>query len=378
MTPWNPLDIDQFWGLSDDLMAGVAQWQADPQPEGAFNVLLCLGQFRLFQIPQTPVTVHPFAVENVFVDLFYVAWREVRRMIDLIANETDNDEGLLQSMGGGIEAQALALDILQSRMLFEGLRLALQELSHELKASQPFEVRESFRQRYEVFEQAIEELDDSIDAHPEELALASDSAWPYNVRMTLPQNAWQPRPWWLTEHASHILRDHRDLVRQLSDAGIAGTVRAELVSSGIDWVQPARKNIIAEEDEAAEFNLAADISASAAQIRIADFQGQESSLKITSTISIPSGYKGESLHRLPDTLVCKGLLHVICSFDADNQQVWRLRWGPLFRDVALAKLSTSFDVALHEWQGNYEVTASQLQKMVRHQGWPSQFWRRFS
>ncbi len=219
MSEWNSMDTDQFWGLTEDLTDAITHWKELSSPESAFYAALCAGHCRLYQVPQSLLAVDDFAAESVFVELFYSAWREVRRMIDLLVVENDGESddkrdgerdaaaGLTQ-LSSGVEARTLALDVLQSRLLLEGLQGFLEELQGSAGISSNPTIAESFRQRLAVYEQVLERLDEAIDEHPEQMSLAVQSTWPHNVRMTMPSEAWQPRPWWLTDYANVILEDH--------------------------------------------------------------------------------------------------------------------------------------------------------------------------
>lgn len=377
MSEWNSNDIDQFWGLTEDLADAITHWKASPDADRAFYVTLCVGHCRLYNVSQSLMTVDDFAAESVFVELFYSAWREGRRMIDLIVDESDNEAGLMQLVGG-IEARTLALDVLQSRLLFEGLRLFFEELQQSASISSDTAIAESFRHRLAVYRQMLEHFDEAIDEHPEQMSLAVQSTWPHNVRMTLPNQAWLPLPWWLTERANAILEDHLQLVLHLSDAQLSGLIVASPQAQGVSLARPA--DAVVEPQETPDFSLAADSNLSASLIELAEFRGEGEGWNLSSRLQVSVDYRDMALYQLPAAVPCHGSVSIIENSDSqfttdDPQQLWRLRWGPLVIDVQLAKLASSLAT---EWLGDFKITAGQLQNLVCENSWLQQHWRRLS
>lgn len=372
MTEWNTEDIDQFWGLTEELRDAMVQWRNAPSGSTALYAGLCLGQCKLFEVAQSLLRIDDFATESVFVELFYEAWREVRRMTNLINTECD-EEGLLQASGGGVEARTLALDVLQSRLLFEGLTLVFDELDRTQNLFSDSAIAQSFRQRLAVYRQLLETLDETIDANPEQMSLVAESTWPHNLRMTLPTQSWQPRPWWLTNYANRLLEDHRKLVQDLSDPQIAGLLIAEPVSSPV----VRAPDVVAEPQASIEFALAADNNIAASMFQLAEFQGNALEWNLQSTLHLSADYRNAALQSIPATTKCVGKISIISNSGSeetdDPSQVWRLRWGPIIVDVSLKKL-----VGLHmnEWFGEYALTAGQLQAQVNNGSWTQQIWRR--
>ena len=73
MSEWTTKDIDQFWGLTEDLRDAMAQWQHAPSGRSALYAGLCLGQCKLFEVSQSLLRIDDFATESVFSELFYEA-----------------------------------------------------------------------------------------------------------------------------------------------------------------------------------------------------------------------------------------------------------------------------------------------------------------
>lgn len=323
------------------------------------------------------MAVDDFAAESVFGELFYSAWREARRMIDLIVDESDDDAGLMQ-LGGEIEARTLALDVLQSRLLFEGLQLFFEELQCSASISSDTAIAESFRQRLAVYQQVLERFDEAIDEHPEQMSLAVQSTWPHNVRMTLPSEAWQLRPWWLTEYANAILEDHQELVQHLTDAQLAGLIVASPQAQSVSLARPA--DTVGETQEATDLRLAADSSLSASLHELVEFRGEGFGLDLSSRLQALVDYRDMALYQLPATVPCHCDVSIIAKSGSetkqdDSQQLWRLRWGPLIIDVRLAKLASSLAT---EWLGDFQIAVGQLQNLAYNGAWPQQHWRRLS
>jgi len=375
MTEWNTEDIDQFWGLTEELRDAMVQWRNAPGGSTALYAGLCLGQCRLFEVPQSLLIIDDFAKESVFADLLYAAWREVRRMTNLINTECDDEEGLLQASGGGVEARTLALDVLQSRLLFEGLTLIFAELDRSQHLFADSAIAQSFRQRLVVYRQLLETLDETIDANPEQMSLVAESSWPHNLRMTLPTQSWQPRPWWLTNYANRLLEDHRKLVQDLSDPQIAGLLIAEPVSSSV----ARAPDVVAEPNESAEFALAADNNIAASLFQLAEFQGNAPEWNLLSTLHLSADYRNTEFQSIPTTTNCVGKISIISNSafgeTEDASQLWRLRWGPIIVDVDLKRLT---GLQVMEWFGEYFLTAEQLQNLASNGIWPQQIWRRLS
>ncbi len=376
MTVWNTHTIDQFWGLTEDLAIATSRWRESPSEDSAFYVALCAGHCQLFEVPQSIIAVEDLASKSNFVELFYVAWREGRRMIDLIVDECDDDDGLLRA-DGGIESRTLALDILQSRMLLQGFSLFLHDLQRSPGVAADTTATELFQQYFEVNSQLLERFDEAIDNHPEQLAIVADSAWPHNVRMTLSASAWQPRPWWLTDYANSIMECHRKFVQRLIDQRLAGMIVASQHICQISLAKPAKT--VGLPQEAAELSLAADSNLTPSFVQLVEFQSEVSELILSTTVSVSSDYREAALFQIPVTVICIVQISVLENSPSkateDLQQLWRLRWGMLIVDVQINKLASSL---ASEWIGNSKLSVGQLQSLVREDAWPQQHWRRLS
>ncbi len=401
MTHMTSQEIDQFLGLNDDLADAMHRWRElrdsarddnlrDQFHWAAYRVALCIGHCRMFAVDPEGIDEFVLASEQVG-PLFYCAWQEVDRITKMLSQESDEEstEGLFLANIDAMELEFTALDILQSRLHFEGLRRVLvdQRVLVVLDAT-------VHRQRIDVFEQLLETFDEEIDNHREELAVVADTAWVTNMDAMLPADTWQPRPWWLTREATAILDDHRSLVAALLDPEV-GEVCVLSIENGIDALQTLVRDEESQKTEgeslvtlsprsetanqpSESFVLAADQSIGAALTQLAFFRGQLRVEKLSTRLFISSQYQDVPLNQVPESVSCRLSARITRASKEDSapMETWRLRWGTAVFDFAMTRLEDELIPGIQDWQRSVDFPLSQLGQIVASDDWQQQYWRR--
>lgn len=387
MSIWDRDEVDSFWGLSAELEAALRYRNGLPQEnddcfpseldQAEFCVAVRFGECRMFGVQVHPIDQVLF--NNREIDrLYFIALRELNH-IRLLLLDATKETGLLSGAAVDFESESAVLDILQSRLSFEGLRQILREVS-----LQTANIRISTF--FEAFEVALENLDESISANADALAIAAQTAWPRNVALTLSADTWQPRPWWLTSELDAIYVSHHQLAGALMHIVSRQEFVVQLVTATGEFldselaVDVNRSDSFASNRDQFPIQIAADNRLGPSTDKIAEFLCKTSNLTIRCNLTLSSEYQGERLNELPDQVALTLYVYVqsLSEQVCHDPQNWRLRWLPQIQDIQLNPLNTTLTSGVIEWQGSTTLSARELKRITSKGIWPSIYLRRIS
>ncbi len=379
--------VDAYWGLTDELNEAIEQvrevaQRADARDEwgrSAAYLLLSWGRCRLFDVPVDQQTVTSLLESSGWSAGLSWFWGELTRLLKAVQDEAWLDEDLALPF----VRHAEPLDILKSRLYLEGVRRVLED--PRLPEQTAGRLPRHFHQRVGVFTQLLEDLDEQIDNHRDTLCVVAETAWPQNVALTLPEHAWQPRPWWLTAEAAELRADVLQVVRMFSAQEPPGLYCLSPTEIRIqDTVIPAHQYLSrdggAGSAASPEFRLACDVSRSSGKVPIAEFVAGDTEEETHVRFYLPADYSHRRLADLPSAVqidVVVVVYRMVQGTNVDQVQQWRLRTGSILRDVQLNHLAPLGSGSVtQEWRGTFQLSVGDLRSVVREDRWPQIYLRR--
>jgi hypothetical protein len=379
--------VDAYWGLTDELNEAIDQvrevgQRADARDEwgrSAAYLLLCWGRCRLFEVPVDQENVLKLLESSLWSAGLSWFWGELNRLLKAVQDEAWLDEDLTLPF----VRHAEPLDILKSRLYFQGVRLVLEDPS--LPDQPAVRLPQHFQQRVGVFVQLLEDFDEAIDTHRDTLCVVAETAWPQNVAITLPEHAWQPRPWWLTEEAVELRRDVLEVVRMFSTHEPPGLYCLSPTKIRMENTVIPADQCLSRDDgpgcaASPDLRLACDANQSRAKVSIAEFVAGDREEETRVKFDVPADYSDRRLADLPSAVeidVVVAVYQMVQGTNVDQVQKWRLRTGSILKDVVLKHLAPMVSGSVtQEWQGTFQLSAGDLRSVVREDQWPQVYLRR--
>lgn len=385
--------VDAYWGLTDELNEAIKQVREsakrldgrDESGRSAAYLLLSWGRCRLFAVPvEEELLLKLFDSRAWSAGLSWL-WVELRRLRKAVQDEAWLDEDPTLPF----VRHAEPLDILKSRLYLQGVSLVLDD--HGLHRQVDSGLPDYFRQRVGVFAQLLEDLDEAIGSHRDTLCVVAETAWPQNVVRTLPDDAWQPRPWWLTAEASELRQEVLQVIQRLN----AGDQPAVHCLSPVEFCTPGTvtpgtvtaAHLYAVQNQAASvaepsFSTAADIGRARDKVQIAEFSDGGTEEERVVQFHLPTDYAGRQLADLPSTVPIDVIVLVYRMREEaadDREEVWRLRAGSIVRDVRISRVPPiPAGSVMGEWRGTFQLLVRDLKSVVREDRWPHVHLRRLA
>ncbi|GIW83340.1 MAG: hypothetical protein KatS3mg105_5147 [Gemmatales bacterium] len=117
-----------------------------------------------------------------------------------------NCQNLDRAIDGAVideEAEDIAVSLLE-------LRLELFAIENQLRSERDrMDSPADWQELFPLLQDLIGWLDEEIDRWANDLCVADDTFWITNLRSDLKADAWQPRPWWLTDEIESLRIERR-------------------------------------------------------------------------------------------------------------------------------------------------------------------------
>ncbi|HBJ37384.1 MAG TPA: hypothetical protein DDZ51_22055 [Planctomycetaceae bacterium] len=368
-SPHTPADTDARRGLSERLInaacaAPLAEWDESRQATAdtwiaAYELTVVMGHCQLFGFTPADSSL----VSPLYASMVEAALRGSFRQARWTLRHLQSLEGELEESESAIEDHELAIRVLQGRFDLQASRLACQmSLDTYRKAGIPVEPVLDALISTQLG--VLDQVDALITEHRGALSLADETFWVANLRDDLAPDAWQPRPWWLSDEIADIRRFHKRLIHAMEDADQQAVRRLTFVPRLVDKPALVETPI----SIAAELTLAADAQAERDPVELLRFkfvdsrQGDHRGEQITVCFQLRQGQRLENLQALPAEAVVAISLESILplnevEIDAAGFAVrtYIIRWGVSAYRVQVRRrvLPESEQVALN---GTVETT----------------------
>jgi hypothetical protein len=368
-SPHTPADTDARRGLSERLIsaacaAPLAGWDESRQATAdtwivAYELTVVMGHCQLFGFTPADTSL----VSPLYASMVEAALRGSFRQARWTLRHLKSLESELEESESAIADHELAIRILQGRFDLQASRLACQmSLDAYRKAGIPVEPVLDALLSTQLG--VLDQVDALITEYRGALSLADETFWVANLRDDLAPDAWQPRPWWLSDEIADIRRFHKRLIHAMEDADQQTVLRLTFVPMLVNTQPPVETPA----SIAAELKLAADAQSERDPVELLRFvfvdsqQGDHRSEQITVCFQLRQGQRLENLHALPAEAV------VAISLEADLPlndveinaagfavRTYIIRWGVCAYPVEVRRrvLPESERVALN---GNVETT----------------------
>lgn len=334
-----PHPIDQRRGLTDAVLhaasaSALTQWDVDgvmseSLPAAAFDLIVAIGRCHLFgvgeQLELVKFPLEPEIVEAAIEVGVKRVGRTVERLGELESELADCDSEW--------ETDDLVIEILHQRVELAALVSAAGRMIEQLSGAEYADVV-TWDPRVSVsldnLHFKLNELDEAIDDHRDEIARASQTFWIVNLVGDLAADQWPDRPWWMTEEIVAIDQANRSVSAGLADVDDA-VESFGIVQYAVDVAASTDESIFAEQG----LSLAADDSEGHFEERfsVSASLGDE---ELSIAFRLPIDHLTRSADEIPDeTPVQIGCTAKVpggdCEPGADGyvRRWYRVRWGTM-------------------------------------------------
>lgn len=373
-----PDDLDARRGLTERLLASASapqllRWGESKEASRdawlpAYELTVAMGHCQLFGFnPENSSLVAP-----IYASMVEAALRGSFHRTNLTLDALRDLDSNLDSSESPLEDHEITIGILESRFDLEACSLACKStLSAYRSASIAY--RPVLDALIKAQERVLGKIDESIWEQRSLLAIADETFWIVNLRGDLPDDVWQPRPWWLCDDIEEFRNFRKVLIRGMESASeqtvlqVFSSPRAEVRSKEDDH-QPLPADLL---------GMAADAQAELPPESLMRFEfiegqvGEHQAERICVSFELQQGQQGLPTDTLPNearvTISVEAVVPVADSEIDENGfavRTYVVRWGVHSHRIQMRRkvFPGTIDIAI---QGTAETSWGDIQLLYQ-------------
>ena len=337
---------DQFWGLTRELDRSMRSnalhdWSLESvfrteAQVAAFRLVVAIGKCLIFGVSTTDSL--DGTINLSIADAAVRRATEEAAMLEIAIQEMESD---LESADSDLELHFTALTPLEWRVNLYAFCIAIEEARTIAKLHGQNEPA-LFSSRVEFLKLQLVDIDELIQEEGDLFTPALETFWLTNLDRDLADNAWRPRPWWLSDEMNQRHRQIRALTIAIEQAGLETLTLAVSAESpvGEDFVEPASSAFFEnmELNETKDPQLALGADKGQPFVTQVVFLGQNNEVKSRLDFQTRANL---DKYRLSDLLnesdkVCQ--IHVAIergSSEPSTSEFWLIQWDRLKETIEL-------------------------------------------